>query len=78
MGEGTSKASSMSLLYYGVLGDRAAALFWLEWSYLTPPNLCLEQLENIKHGHEVGRNVWLALVVLLSAIFGIKWPGAEQ
>ncbi len=50
--------------------------FWVEWSYLSS-GLLPCRLEDVKHGHEVGRNVWLALVALLIAIFGVKWPVAE-
>jgi hypothetical protein len=48
--------------------------FWAEWSFFSH-GLPEEDLEDIKHSHELGRNVWLALVVLLTALFGIAFPG---
>ncbi|HEY0455338.1 MAG TPA: hypothetical protein VGE41_03125 [Verrucomicrobiae bacterium] len=47
--------------------------FWVEWVFLTKPHM-----ENrVKHTHELARNIWLALIVVLAAILGIKWPPAE-
>lgn len=49
--------------------------FWLEWFYSNPnaPNF---NAESFAHGHEVSRNIWVALVVVLVALFKIPWGGA--
>jgi hypothetical protein len=50
--------------------------FWVEWSFLTS-GLSRHELEDMKHTHEVSRNIWLAFVVVLAVIFGVRWPGGE-
>jgi hypothetical protein len=50
--------------------------FWADWYYLTA-GLKKEQLEYIAHLHDVGRNIWLALVIVLAALFRIEWPGGN-
>jgi len=48
--------------------------FLLEWGCFTGP----AETEHVKHCHELARNIWLALVVILAVIAGIKWPlGAD-
>ena len=32
--------------------------------------------ERLKELHELSRNIWLALLVVLAAILGIPWPSA--
>lgn len=44
--------------------------FMVDWTYYTSP----EEEENVKHVHELGRNIWLALVVILAVLTGIRWP----
>jgi hypothetical protein len=51
--------------------------FWVDWYYLTA-GMGKERLEYISHLHDVGRNIWLALVVVLAALFGIKWPSGRD
>jgi hypothetical protein len=47
--------------------------FWADWIWGTR-DMKGEELENVKYSQEVGRNIWLAVVVVIAAIFGIKWP----
>ena len=48
--------------------------FLLEWGWFTG----VGEEEHVKHAHELARNIWLALVVVLAVIAGIKWPfGAD-
>jgi hypothetical protein len=32
------------------------------------------EVDRLKHLHDLSRNIWLAFVVVLAAIMGIKWP----
>ena len=49
--------------------------FFLEWvflrKYLVNEN---RKKEDIKYTQGLARNIWIALVVVLAAILGIKWP----
>jgi hypothetical protein len=45
--------------------------FWIEWMYLTR-GMTPEQLEDIKHTHDLSRNIWLALLAVLIALFGLE------
>ena len=49
--------------------------FWLDWvalcSYL-PAND--PQREIAKHTHDLSRNIWIALVGILTVLFAIKFP----
>jgi hypothetical protein len=47
--------------------------FWLEWTFFSF-GLSRDELEDLKHSQELSRNIWVAVVVLLTAIFGIQWP----
>jgi hypothetical protein len=44
--------------------------FWLDWLYMTAP----ADREMTVHTHDLARNIWLALVVVLAGILEIKWP----
>lgn len=33
-----------------------------------------EEVERLKHLHDLSRNIWLAFVVVLAAIMGVRWP----
>lgn len=33
-----------------------------------------EVVDRLKHLHDLSRNIWLAFVVVLAAIMGVKWP----
>jgi hypothetical protein len=44
--------------------------FWLEWVLWTP----VSEQETTKHTHDLARNIWLALIVILAVILDIKWP----
>lgn len=60
------------------------AAYWLvgAWALVTPIWFMWEwhtftgdkaAVEDLKYGQELARNVWVALVVVLAAITGIKW-----
>jgi hypothetical protein len=48
--------------------------FLLEY-VLLPPSAGFED-ERVRHMHDLGRNIWLALVVLLANLLNITWPGS--
>jgi len=51
--------------------------FWFDWEYLCkniPKNERDQEVARVTHTHELARNVWLALVVVLAYAFGVKWP----
>ena len=50
--------------------------FWLDWVVFCR-DLPAKELDAAKHTHEVSRNIWLALIVVLVALFEIKWPGCS-
>ena len=33
-----------------------------------------EEVDRLRHLQDLARNLWLALVIVLTAIMGIKWP----
>lgn len=45
--------------------------FWIEWVLFTEGND-----ERLKHTHDLARNIWIGLVVVLIAILDIGWPNA--
>ena len=47
-------------------------VFWFEW--FLSRDLDREILNNIKHNHDLSRNIWLGFTTLLIALFEIKWP----
>ena len=47
------------------------AWFSFEWVRLSPA-LHGEDLDRLKHQHDLTRNMWLALVAVLAALFGIS------
>jgi hypothetical protein len=49
--------------------------FWFEWVFLCR-DLSDKELEHVKHLHELSRNIWVALVIVLAALYDIKWPGS--
>ena len=44
--------------------------FWVEWVFLSRD----QDGQRLKHTHDLARNIWLALVVVLAAILKIEWP----
>lgn len=44
--------------------------FWFEWRWLTM-GMQPDELERMKHYHELSRNLWLALIALLLFGFGL-------
>lgn len=50
--------------------------FWAEWTWGTG-GLTRQEIEDLKHGQEVGRNIWFALVILLAALYGVS-PSLER
>jgi hypothetical protein len=49
--------------------------FFFEY-YLWPPSA--DKDERTRHFHDLSRNLWLALVVILAAIMEIKFPGSSD
>lgn len=45
--------------------------FWVDWVFLCD-GLRPEKLDQIKHTHELARNIWLAMVSVLAYQFRIK------
>lgn len=50
--------------------------FFLEWFYLCE-GLPKDQLEWISHTHDLARNIWLALVAVLTVLLEIQGLGHE-
>jgi hypothetical protein len=50
--------------------------FWADWVYFTG-GLTKDALDAVEHTHDLGRNIWLALVLLLVVLFDLKWPGSQ-
>ena len=64
--EGVAK----SILAFWVL--MPPVFFWAEWM-LFGKKFTEDERDRVKHYHEVARNMWVALVVLLSAYMKIGW-----
>lgn len=61
---------------YGLLGLWALIppiWFFLEWVLLCK-DVGKNESDRIKHLHDLARNIWLALIVVLAAIMGVEWP----
>jgi len=46
---------------------------WTDWVGFRPADQ--NDKENAKHTHDLSRNIWLALVAVLTVLFNIKWTG---
>lgn len=44
--------------------------FWLDWHVLCA-KIPAQHVESVKHIHDLSRNIWIALISVLSALFGI-------
>jgi hypothetical protein len=45
--------------------------FWVDWVFF-----CTDaEREVAKHTHDLGRNIWLAVVAILAVFFAVKLPG---
>jgi hypothetical protein len=49
--------------------------FFFEWVLLCPA-LPEAERTRIQHSHDLGRNVWIAYVIVLAVLADIKWPGS--
>ncbi len=47
---------------------------WFLFEYFYWPPNGTDEVDKIKHLHDLARNIWVALVVILAAIMGVKWP----
>ena len=61
---------------YGILGFWAIAppVWFLTEYYYWPPDKNDE--ERVRHLHELSRNIWIAMVIVLAQVMGAKWPGS--
>jgi hypothetical protein len=48
--------------------------FWVDWCFFRQ-GLTPQLREDLKHTHELSRNIWIAFIVVLSVLFGVKIPG---
>jgi hypothetical protein len=55
----------------------AAPPLWFFFEYLIWPPPAAEA-ERTRHFHDLARNLWIALVVILAAIMKIKFPGSSE
>jgi hypothetical protein len=44
--------------------------FWSDWYFLRS-QLNQQEKEEVKHAHDLSRNIWLALVIVLGPLFGV-------
>jgi hypothetical protein len=44
--------------------------FWVDWTFCTPKSN--GEREFTVHQHDLGRNIWVAWVVILAAVFQLK------
>ena len=49
--------------------------FWDEWLRCPFP-AGSPQWKQMAHSPELSRNLWVAFVVVLAALFGFRWPGS--
>jgi hypothetical protein len=49
--------------------------FFFEFQFLHP-NMLRDAVEmgRVRHAQDLGRNVWIAFVIVLAAVVGVKWP----
>lgn len=45
--------------------------FWLDWVYYCK-DVPADQVEGVRHMHDLSRNIWIALVVVLVALFDLS------
>jgi hypothetical protein len=46
-----------------------------EWVYYRDQITAKDDRDELQHTHDLARNVWLALVVVLVVLFNLEWPG---
>lgn len=46
--------------------------FWFEWVFYSSEQKELER-SRVQHLHDLSRTIWLALVVVLAALFEVRW-----
>ena len=51
-----------------------AIWFFVEFQWLHPNMIDSFELGRVKHAQELARNIWIAFVIVLAAIIGVKWP----
>lgn len=79
--EGRKSRSEVEKIGYLMLG--AWVLLPPIWFFaefqLLHTNIFGDQFEmaRVKHSQELARNIWLAFVVVLAAVIGVKWPPGE-
>jgi hypothetical protein len=59
---------------YAIVGAWAVlppVFFWVDWVVFCQ-TMSKDELDRAKHTHDLSRNIWLALVILLGAVLGIK------
>ena len=69
LGEGAPDAAKRLLVGFWLLAP--PIYFWLDWHLLCrdiPP----EKTDSVKHIHDLSRNIWVALVVVLMALLNIQ------
>jgi hypothetical protein len=64
---------ALGKLLIGIWGLLPPIFFWLDWVCFCR-DLDKEQQEFAKHTHDLGRNVWLALLAVLAILFELKLP----
>jgi hypothetical protein len=52
------------------------AYFWCDWQFLCA-KIPQRNIQSVKHLHDLARNIWLALVVVLIALFDIHVFGED-
>jgi hypothetical protein len=48
--------------------------FFLEYAWWPPAQG--HEDERARHFHDLARNIWLALIVILAVLMGVPWPGS--
>jgi hypothetical protein len=51
---------------------------WFLAEYVFWPPAAGHHDERTRHLHDLARNIWLALVVVLAVTMDLKWPGIEH
>lgn len=71
----SSKLQTRGYLLIGLWVILPPIWFFLEFQLLHPNMVDNSfELSRVKQAQDLARNVWLAFVVVLAAILGVKWP----
>ncbi len=70
--EGKEQVSFWGYVLLGFWAIAPPVWFLVEYSFWPPADK--DENERTRHLHDLARNIWLAFIVVIATIMGVKWP----